>query len=89
MGDARFKSEELDLLVARHIELCELFDEKRPMPRRSPPNLVTMSEGKATVECLADLVDRALLAYEGKDFSQDPTIYALKIALTDTIMSLT
>jgi hypothetical protein len=89
MSDTRFKGDELERLIASHIELCELFDNSRPRPLRAPPILFTMSEGKATVECLADLVDHALVAYEGKDFSQDPAIYALKIALTDAIMSLT
>ena len=48
-----------------------------------------MDGGKATAERLADLVDRALVAYEGRGFAKDPTLIALKIALTEAIVERT
>jgi hypothetical protein len=89
MGDIRFQGKELEMLVDRHIELCELSENRRVSARTASPVLFTMNHGKATVECLADLADSALAAYEGRGPTQDPTIFALKIALTEAIMSLT
>jgi hypothetical protein len=79
----------LERLVDSHIELCELFDETKHCARSESPLLITMSGGKDASECLADLVDRALVAYESYGFAQDPTIFALKIALTEAIMEMT
>jgi hypothetical protein len=88
MSATRFDCDEIERLVDRHIELCELFEERMPRGRRAAPLLVTMSGGKASSECLGDLVDRALVAYEGSGFSQDSTIYALKIALVQAIIDM-
>jgi hypothetical protein len=79
--------EELERLVDRHIELSELFvGAWTSGPRAAPLPLVTMTGGKAFADCLADLVDRALVAYEGAGFPQDSTILALKFALVETIV---
>jgi hypothetical protein len=88
MSAMRLSGNELERLVDRHIELCELFEERRAPGRRQAPVLVTMNGGKATVECLADLVDRALVAYEGSGFAEDATIFALKVALVDAIFEM-
>lgn len=88
MSATRIDFEELERLVDRHIELSELFDEQLPTGNRASPRLVTMSEGKAVWECFADLVDRALVAYEGSGFSRDSTIYALKTALVQAILDM-
>jgi hypothetical protein len=89
MGDIRFLGNELEMLVDRHIELCELSESRRVGLSAAPPLLFTMNHGKATVECLADLADSALAAYEGRSPTQDPAFFALKIALTEAIMDLT
>jgi hypothetical protein len=86
MSATGFNGNELEQLVDRHIELCELFEGMGASARRQAPALITQSGGKATAECLADLVDQALAAYEGSDFAQDPRILALKIALTEAII---
>jgi hypothetical protein len=78
---------ELERLVDRHIELSELFEGTRSPGRRGAPLLlVTMTEGKDLTDCLTDLVDRALVAYEGAGFAQDDTILALKSALVQAIV---
>jgi len=90
MSALSLREDELERLVDRHIELSELFDGSRPSGRVGPPfRLVTLAGGKATADCLADLVDRALVAYEGTGFTQDATILALKAALVQAIMSQT
>lgn len=88
MDAARIGCYELERLVDRHIELCQLFDGKMPIGRKAAPFLVTMSGGKATSECFTDLTDRALVAYEGSGFSEDATIYALKNALVQAIVEM-
>jgi len=85
MDATRNASNELQKLVDRHIELCELFDGAIPPARRNSPLLVTMNDGKAMAECLSDLVDNALVAYEVTGFAQDPTIYCLRILLSEAI----
>jgi hypothetical protein len=83
------KTEKLDRLIDRHIELSELFDRKLPSARRAPPVLLTtMSVGKAEAECLVTLADRVLAAYEGTSFDQDPSILSLRAALGQTIADL-
>jgi hypothetical protein len=77
--------DELEKLVDRHIELCERFEGSRTRGRRQAPALFTLTEGKALSDCYADLVDQALVAYEGSGFAQDLTIYALKSALVQAI----
>jgi len=88
MGATRNCCNELERLIDRHIELCELFDGKLTVGRRSAPFLVTMSGEKAASECLSDLVDRALVTYEGSGLSGDATIYALKNALVQAIVDM-
>ena len=88
MSEMKFEKGELERLVDRHIELCELFGERRRTGRREAPVLVTMNDGKRAADCLSDLVDRALVAYEGSGFAEDPTIFALKIALVDAIFEM-
>jgi hypothetical protein len=85
MGDSSLNGREIERLVDRHIELCELFERKRAPGSRAAPILVTRSEGKSVAESLVDLVDRALVAYEGSGFSQDYAIYSLKVALVQVI----
>ena len=86
MNTACLNGEELEKLVDRHIELCELFDGMRSGESREPRSLVTMSEGKGIDECLVALVDRALVAYEFSGFHGDPMVPALKFALVQTIV---
>lgn len=86
MSEARHGDDELERLVHRHIELSELFEGRPAQGCREPPRLATLREAKDEVECLADLVDRALVAYEGWGFAQDPTIIALKFALSEAIV---
>lgn len=88
MDALRTGCDELERLVDRHIELCEHFDGEMPLARKAAPFLGTMSGGKAPSECLANLVDRALVAYEGSDFTGDTAIYALKIALVHAIVEM-
>jgi hypothetical protein len=88
MSAIGLKGDGLGRLVERHVELCEFFNCKGPPAGREVPILIAPSGGKTTAECLADLVDQALAVYEGWDFSQDPRIFALKIALTDAIVEL-
>ena len=88
MSATRSSGDELERLVDRHIELCGLFGGRRLPGRRGAPVLVTTNVGKAAVECLADLVDRAIVAYEGSPFAEDRTIFALKIALVDAIFEM-
>jgi hypothetical protein len=88
MDAARIACYELERLVDRQIELCELFDGKMPMGRKAAPFLVTMSEGKAISKCYTDLADRALIAYEGSGFAGDTAIYALKVALVQAIVDM-
>jgi hypothetical protein len=76
---------ELERLVDRHIELCELFDGTRALGRPEPPLLVTTTEGKTVADCIADLVDRALVTYGSSGIAQDSTIFALKAALIQVI----
>ncbi len=87
---------ELERLVDRHIELSELFEGRksfmiRPFGNRpGPRHLITAATrrgdaAKSAAECLSDLVDRALVAYEAAGFAQDSTILALKRALLDAI----
>jgi len=78
----------LQRLINRHIELCELFEGGNASERRAAPILVTLSGGRASAECLADLVDRALIAYEGSGFTPDPRITALKFALSEAIVEM-
>ena len=85
MSDVSLRGDELERLVDRHIELSELFDGRRENGRRGSPVLVTMTGGKAVADCIADLVDRALVAYEGSGFSQDSVIFSLKAALAQVI----
>jgi hypothetical protein len=87
MDAANIRDYELDRLVDSHIELCELFDGARVSGRREAPLLITMTEGKAWADCLADLVDRALVVYGGPGFVQDTAIFALKAALVQAIAS--
>jgi hypothetical protein len=88
MSATAFNGNELERLVDRHIELCELFNGTVAPGRREAPILVTSSGGKAMAECLADLVDQALVVYEGSGFAQDSRIFALKIALTEAIVEM-
>jgi hypothetical protein len=88
MSAMRLSGDELERLVDRHIGLCELFGGRRIPGRRDAPVLVTMNEGKASLECLADLVDRTIVAYEGAGYAEDRTIFALKIALVDAIFEM-
>ncbi len=85
MSDTILKGDELERLVDRHIELSELFESRRGRARPGSPVLVTMTGGKALADCLADLVDRALVAYEGSGFPQDSVIFSLKAALVQVI----
>jgi hypothetical protein len=85
MSDSNLSVTDLERLVDRHIELCELFVGKKARSGRTAPPLFTLAEGKAVAECLADLVDRALVAYEGSGFAEDTTIFALKAALVEVI----
>jgi hypothetical protein len=91
MSATSLKGDELDRLVERHIELSELFEGRKSFATRilvnraGPRHLVTAAGDKGAAECLTDLVDRALVAYEGRDFAQDSTILALKAALVDAI----
>jgi len=81
------RGDELERLVDRHIELSELFAGAWPsISKAKPIPLVTRADGKELADCLADLVDRALVAYERGGFKQDSVILALKIALTETIV---
>jgi hypothetical protein len=83
------KGNQIELLIDRHAELCECFSPKSRPSCRGAPVLISPNGGKSTAECLAALVDQALFVYEGSDCGQDPRIFALKIALTDTIVELT
>ena len=85
MNATGLSGDEIERLVDRHIELCELFIGTSPAARREAPVLVTMTDGKTRADCLADLVDRALVAYEGTGFAQDSSIFALKAALVQVI----
>jgi hypothetical protein len=88
MSATRHENDELERLVDRHIELCELFYGRRaPGPRTAPP-LLTMNYGKNASECFADLVDSALAAYGGSGLAEDCTIFALRIALVDAIFEM-
>jgi hypothetical protein len=88
MSAMRLRGGELERLVDRHIELCELFGGRRPPGRRDSPVLITMNDGKASIECLADLVDRAIVAYEDAGCAEDRAIFALKVALVDAIFEM-
>jgi hypothetical protein len=77
---------DLERLVDRHIELSELFDGRVPPRPAAPPRLVTVATGGGAAACLAALVDRALVAYEGRGFAEDATILALKFALAEAIV---
>lgn len=88
MSAVRLSENELERLVDRHIGLCELFGGRRIPGRRYTPVLVTMTEGKASLDCLADLVDRAIVAYDDAGYAEDRTIFALKIALVDAIFEM-
>jgi hypothetical protein len=88
MSAIGFRGAGLERLIDRHTELCGLFDGKGPPVCRETPILITPNIGKATAECLADLVDQALEAYGGSGSAQDPRIFALKIALTDAIVEM-
>jgi hypothetical protein len=89
MSAIGIKGDGLDMLVDRHAELCEFFNGKGSPLRLEAPPLIAPSAGKTLSECLANLVDQALAVYEGADFSNDPRLFALKIALTDAILELT
>lgn len=88
MSATGFRGDGLGRLVDSHRELCELFEGKGRFAGHEEAILVAFSGGKATAECFADLVDRALAAYEGPGLAQDPRILALKIALTDAIVEM-
>jgi hypothetical protein len=95
MGATRSFGDDLERLVDSHIELCGLFY-GRVSGHRAAPVLVTMSGGKTVAECLADLVDLALVAYMDAGFAQDPTIFvedttifAIKSALAEAIVERT
>lgn len=85
MSDTGLSVDELERLVDRHIELSELFGGGRAHGRREAPVLATMAEGKDVAECIADLADRALVAYERTGFLQDGAIFSLKAALAQVI----
>jgi hypothetical protein len=89
MSTSGFYGDELERLVDSHIELSELFGGATAIGRRNAPCLVAVDIGKTRAEVLADLVDRAVVAYEGYGFSKDPTILALKLALAQEIVRLT
>jgi hypothetical protein len=88
MDAIRFNEYGLGRLIDSQIELCELFEGARAPGRREAPVLISLSSGKAPAECLADLVDQALAVYEGSGFAQDPRIFALKFALTESIVEM-
>jgi hypothetical protein len=85
MDASRIMGDELEKLVDRHIELCELFDGTRLPKRPAAPLLMTMSDGKASAQCLSDLAERAFAAYEAPGFAQDPIVYSLRIFLAEAI----
>jgi hypothetical protein len=88
MSEIGMKRTGLGRLIDRHVELCELFNQNGSSICREAPSLIAPNGGKTSAECLADLVDQALVVYGGMDFAQDPRILSLKIALTDAIVEL-
>jgi hypothetical protein len=88
MSDTYSKDGSVERLVESHIELCKRFDRPGTPGPREVPLLETWSGEKNTAECLADLVDRALAAYEGRRTSSDPRISSLKLALIEAISEL-
>jgi hypothetical protein len=88
MGMTGYRGEGIERLIDSHTELCGIFDGKSAAVTRDAPPLITPSLGRDGAECLADLVDQALAAYESADYARDPRIFALKIALTDAILEL-
>ncbi|HOX31344.1 MAG TPA: hypothetical protein PLB91_03390 [Spirochaetales bacterium] len=88
MRDIDLSMGELESLVDRHIELSELFAARRDPARRAPPppRLVIPAGECGAAGCLAALVDRALVAYEGRLFEEDSTILSLKAALAKAIV---
>jgi hypothetical protein len=86
MNTARMSGLDLERLVDRHIELCQLFEGRRTPGRREIPLLVAITAGKPVADYFVDLVDRALAAYEGSGFVQDSLIFSLKSALVQEIV---
>jgi len=91
MSDSIARTDRLERLVDRHIELSELFEGRDFLRvqtfvnRAGPRHFLTAAGPKGASQCLADLVDRALVTYEGCGFAQDSLILSLKLALVQEI----
>jgi hypothetical protein len=88
MSATRYSVNEIELLVDRHVGLCEIYGGMADHGRREPPVLSTMSEGKAASQCLADLADLTLTAYASQGMVKDSALYSLKAVLAEAIVAM-
>lgn len=93
MSEIQGAGERLEGLVDRHIILSQLFDEPRPVGRRTEPLLLmTTTAGKTVEDCLSDLVDRVLVSCDisspqHPSLPQNESLPALKFFLAQAIMN--